>query len=186
MFKKFLTFFNKLTFFGKFCIAWLTSSVILLIIYLISNLFIVTTHRNLLNEITGEIISKPGIYFRPSWSHELFRNDYNHICLKAFTQDKSNNAYIIQIKIAYKLNQEWIKLNKAIPSKLEINQDNLNSYLIDNYINYSIEELNKENRKLQYQIISNYFNQLDKNNKYIIEEILIYRPLIQVQNIPLD
>lgn len=182
MFKNIKNFLNKLTLFGKIAVVL----PILFIGFLLLNVYTVTVNRNLLNTSTGEIISQPGICFRPFWSHIIFRNDCKYIYLKAYTQDKSNNAYIIQIKITYRLNQEWIKLNKSIPPELEVNQENLNSYLMDNYINYSIEELNKENRKLQYEIISAYFNKLNRNNKYIIEEILIYRPLIQVQNISLD
>lgn len=182
MFKNIKNFLNKLTFFGKIAVIL----PILFIGFLLLNIYTVTVNRNLLNTSTGEIISQPGICFRPFWSHIIFRNDCKYIYLKAYTQDKSNNAYIIQIKITYRLNKEWIKLNKSIPEEIEINKDNLSSYLIDNYINYSIEELNKNNRKLQYEIINSYFKALNKDDRYIIEEILIYRPLIKVQNIPLD
>lgn len=182
MFKNIKNFLNKLTLLGKIAVI----IPILFICFLLLNIYAVTVNRNLLNTSTGEIISRPGMYFRPLWSHTIFRNDCKYIYLKAYVQDKSNNAYLIQIKAAYKFNLDWIQRNKSIPEEIEINKDNLSSYLIDNYINYSFEELNKNNRKLQYEIINSYFKALNKDDRYIIEEILIYRPLIQVQNIPLD
>ena len=75
---------------------------------------------------------------------------------------------------------DWIKQNKSLPTKIQIPEDIFSSYLNNSYCEYSTQELNKNQRQLQFNIIKQFIDSLTKNKGYTITKITIPYPLIQI------
>jgi hypothetical protein len=169
-----LTLFSKILFFTVICCL-----IFAFIIFCLS-FFIIGDNDLLLNKNTGEVLTREGIYLRLPWMYGKINNDVQCNEILAIVQDNSRNIYYTKISIYSNYNLDWIKKNKRIPKSIKIQNDIIASYLNNNYSNYSIQELEANNRKLQFNIINNFLNENIKNKSNNIINILIPYPLIKL------
>lgn len=182
-----LKFLQKLTLFSKILLLTFLIGIITFISIFCFSIYKINNNEYILNTNTGELLSHEGIYVRLPWSHVKFNNDIHCTEINAIVQDNSNNIYISKIIVYSNFDLNWIKTNKQIPKSINIPQDILNSYLNNSYSNYSIKELESNNRKLQFEIINQFLSTSIKDKGISIIRITIPYPLIKIQpNIQLN
>lgn len=172
--------FKRLTLFSKILFFTIISGLMFAFIIFCFSFFKIGNNDLLLNKNTGEVLTHKGIYIRLPWMYTKINNDVQCNEILAIVQDNSRNIYYTKILIHSNYNLDWIKTNKRIPKSINIQNDIVASYLNNNYCNYSIQELEANNRKLQFNIINNFLNENFKNTGNNIISISIPYPLIKL------
>ena len=174
----FLKFLSKLTLLSKIILGFLLIIIISAILCFCFSFYKLSSNQYLLNTRTGDILSQPRTYLRSPWVYTKFNNDVQHCVYQTIVKNNTENLYILKICIYYTYDLNWIKQNKKLPEIIKIPDDIFASYLNNSYCEYSLQDLNKNQRQLQFNIIKNFLDILIKDKGYIITKIVIPYPLL--------
>lgn len=173
-------FWSKLTILSKILLSIVCFIIISIIIIFSCSFYKLSNNQYLLNMQTGDILSQPRIYLRLPWTYTKFNNDVQHCVYQTIVKNNTENLYILKICIYYTYDLNWIKQNKKLPEIIKIPDDIFASYLNNSYCEYSLQDLNKNQRQLQFNIIKNFLDILIKDKGYVITKIVIPYPLINI------